>query len=64
LKVRKSANCSIRGSSAESTFSWWFHDCRLTAASRPGVGGEHAARDAVDELGEPLHVAAGHRSGS
>ena len=35
LQVRKSANCSIRLSSAESTFSWWFHDWRLIGESRP-----------------------------
>jgi hypothetical protein len=38
FSVRKSANCLIRLSSAESTFSWWPHAWMLIGESRPAYG--------------------------
>ena len=59
LRVRKSANWTIRSSSALSTFSWWFQDCRLIGRVQARVGGEHPAGLAVDELGERVDVGVG-----
>ena len=38
FSVKKSANCLIRLSPAESSFSWWPHDWMLIGLSSPAYG--------------------------